>query len=112
MFCSFRYVFVWTTIQIFFFIASGLHKASIADISIESEDLDLMSMVIDSMYNYFTVIFLTTLPIYSLTSYLLFKKPKFNFAEHLVLAAYSFGTISFFGLVVSIVYWSFPPVLQ
>lgn len=64
------------------------------------------------MFKYFNLIQMLKIPFLSIGTYYLFKKSKFNFAEHLVLNCYIFSYVSFFlGLVLLLPEFLIGPVI-
>jgi hypothetical protein len=83
----FRFLLVAATLTV---IAEALSDstAMFALFDIKGTDDDSTAMVQDIMANYLNFIILLTVPFYAFGSWLVFRKPKWNLAEHLVVNAY------------------------
>ncbi len=75
--------------------------------SLEGSD-DASSKVIgDFMKNYMNVIILFSVPFYTIGSWIFFRKPKWNLAEHLVVNAYAISMIVLLSSIVSLIAYPF-----
>ena len=64
------------------------------------------------LFKYFNLIQMLKIPFLSIGTYYIFKKSKFNFAEHLVLNSYIFSYVSFFlGLVLLLPEFLMGPII-
>lgn len=75
-----------------------INKFSINSFSAQSAK-DLIGRFGEWTVTHYALFVLLSLPIYSLGTYLLFKKQKYNFIEHLVINAFVAGQKLFIGLV-------------
>lgn len=91
-------------------------KLMAQDINITGIDID--ARVNDSLFvqeligkfnnligKYFNLFQIIKIPFLSLGTYWLFKKSKFNFAEHLVINSYIYGYLSIFIIIIGICIW-------
>jgi len=79
------------------------------DIEAQKQDSEFIQGLIGNFNyligNYFNLFQMLKIPFLSLATYWLFKKSKFNFAEHLVINSYIYGYISIFVIFVGICIW-------
>lgn len=99
-FKPFSYLFILSTVYI---VLMQFLKISIADISVQSagtqsgdEELarvaeNLTSMIINFINNHYALISLLILPVMALCTFILFRKSRFNYGEHLIINSYISG---------------------
>lgn len=90
----FRFLFLWLTIQLFLMFSSGVFDFIQVQMAAElhQETTDFQQRINEVMLKYLQLFFLFSIPSLSLGTKLFFKKKQFNFAEHLVLNSYVYGT--------------------
>lgn len=69
----------------------------------------IKSPILEWLIRHYSYTALLLIPIFSFASYLSFKKSKFNYFEHLVLNAYTFGQITVIFIFVFPISYFFPP---
>jgi hypothetical protein len=62
-----------------------------------------MKSYTDFTMNYFNFVMILMLPLYAITTYLLFKKRNHNFSEHLVFNSYLVTNIGYIGLILQLI---------
>lgn len=90
----FRYLFLWLTIQLFLMFSTGLYDQVQAEMAEEMNQepnafVDLLNGI---MKNYMSIFFVVSIPSLALGTKLMFRKMKLNFAEHLVINSFGYGT--------------------
>ncbi|NQV52105.1 MAG: DUF3667 domain-containing protein [Flavobacteriales bacterium] len=74
---------------------------------VEGSNAASSEVIGDFMKNYMNVIILFSVPFYTLGSWLIFRKPKWNLAEHLVVNAYAISMIVLLSSVISLIAYPF-----
>lgn len=105
----FRYLFWWVTISVAINLSLGLYDRQQTEIQSyigASEDQKAFKLQQDlqqEVKKYLTFIPVLLVPFASISSYLLFKKKGYNYAEHLVLNAYVQGQMAMIGIPILLI---------
>ncbi|MGB0178159.1 MAG: DUF3667 domain-containing protein, partial [Owenweeksia sp.] len=101
-FHPFRFVFFWLTVQVILMVSTGLYKNFQQNLSGEMDGKGMgpeLEGFMTMYYTYMNIFFIIALPALAFGSWLLFRKRHYNYAEHLVISAYSYGGVTFLGLI-------------
>lgn len=108
----FRFIFIWASLAAIFGVAAGTYSdTSIAvneAMGVNEEQLKNTKKIQETIGSYMSFIIMAMIPFYSLGSYWLFKSKRFNYAEHLVINSYAFGSSTMLGIPFMIAYLFFP----
>lgn len=108
-FHPFSYIVLYATIAVFFYkffpiefsdgFSNGLNtdKSPKNDIKIE------MNLFLEWLMGYYNFLVLSLIPVYSLTSYLVYYKKGHNFFEHLVFNSYLQSNLGFISLLLQVI---------
>ncbi len=104
-FHPFRFVFFWLTLQVLFLVSTGFYQRVQDSINAQMGATTSASPAMEGFmhiyYSYMNIFMLLALPAMALGSWIVFRKKGYNYAEHLVLGAYTYGAISLMGLLFS-----------
>jgi hypothetical protein len=104
-----KFVFVAASFSALLMISTGVfedtsaNQAAISERSVKQKEATMKMM--QFIGNYMSLISLVYLPFAALMSKLFFKKPKYNFAEHLVFNAYTQGQATLYGMILTLAVW-------
>jgi len=117
----FRFLLLTVGLSTLINISLGLYDLQAADINEninttmglehDSEMLERQQRLQTEMKKYVNLIPLLVVPFISLTSFLFFKRLKYNYAEHLVMNSFFFGTLSFIGIPLLLLFAFFPQLI-
>lgn len=99
----FRFAFIMVTLSIIAFVSLGLYEASIELLSLNAEQNAQAKESIEFMSKYGNLVALTMVPFVALGTWIVFRKR--NLAEHLVANFFSFGFVSFVGILLAPIYY-------
>lgn len=103
-FHPFRYVFIWTTLQLLLAFSTGMMEA-IQESVVQGQMTNAQQQeAMNKINSYMSPILMASIPFLALTTYLLFRRPKYNYAEHLIYNSYAYGTVTFAGFLVILIY--------
>tara|TARA_R110002072_G_scaffold12269_5_gene53494 strand:- start:1185 stop:2048 length:864 start_codon:yes stop_codon:yes gene_type:complete len=92
----FRYLFLWLTIQIFLMFSTGLFDMIQSQMALElqaqQQDSEFQLAVNQAIRKYMQIFFVLSIPFLAWGTRLLFRKKRLNFAEHLVVNSFGYGT--------------------
>lgn len=102
----FRMLLISATLAV---IADAITGSSelIGAMNLRSEGPDL-----DQVRDNMDLIIIAMVPFFALGTYLIYRKPKWNYAEHLAINAYGLSSITIFGAVLSVLAMPFPDQLR
>lgn len=106
----FRFSFITVTLSILLYITLGLFETSIDLLALDDEQNAQAKESIIFMQKYGNFVSLTLVPFVGLGTWLFFRKR--NFAEHLVANFFSFGLVSFIGILFVPLYYFSTSVLR
>jgi len=112
-FQPFSYIILFATIAVFFYkffpmdslndYSEGFNKGfNTSNSSVKAPEFD-MKQYMNSFMNYYNFIVLMLLPIYALTSYIIYRKRGHNFFEHLVFNSYIQTNLGFITLILQLI---------
>lgn len=106
----FRYLFLWLTINLFLMFSTGLFDQVQAEMAVEmnQESNPISDLLLNWMKNYMQLFFLVSIPFLALGTKVLFRKMKLNFAEHLVINSFGYGTAMVVSTLIIPFYFLFP----
>ncbi|NNM23411.1 MAG: DUF3667 domain-containing protein [Flavobacteriaceae bacterium] len=108
----FRYMIIWTTINLLFAFWLGIDEmiqANMGPTSVEEGlGADELLAANQQFNNWMNILVLLVIPIKSAASYLLFRRKKKNYAEHLIMNSFIFGQGAFMSFVTQFVFYLFP----
>ncbi len=117
----FRYLLLTVGLSTLINLSLGIYDMQAADINEninatmgldqDPELLERQQQLQTEMRKYANLIPLLIVPFISLMSLLLFKRLKYNYAEHLVMNAFFFGTLSFIGIPLLLLFAIFPQLI-
>lgn len=112
----FRYAFIWATVSVLLTLWLGIFDIQQEEMQelmgVQNErQLAFQQAFNEQLKNYLNFFILLALPFTSFMSYLLLKKQKWNYAEHLILNAYVFGQNAVMGLLSQSIFSFFPQYL-
>lgn len=112
-FQPFSYIVLYATLAVFFYkffpmqsvidYSEGFTNGMNASNNTQNVPQFDMSKFMDSMMNYYNFIVLSLLPLYALTSYLIFSKRGHNFFEHLVFNSYIQTNLGYISLILQVI---------
>ena len=109
----FRFVFIWATISAILNVYFGFFEDSQEMMSqtfgeeanYNEEQIEFTKKSNEVIRNYMSLVIMATIPFMSFFSYLLFKKKKYNYAEHLIVNAYANASSIVIGLPLLVFYF-------
>jgi len=108
----FRFMFIWATISAILGAAAGSFEDSGVAINeamgVDEQGLDRTRFMMKKMNQYMNILIMLMIPFYALGSYLLFRKAKNNYAEHLIINAYAISSSVAIGLPFVMLYFYYP----
>ncbi len=108
----FRFVFIWATISAIIGVASGAFEETGVNMNqamgMDQEQLESTRMTMEFMKQYMSFVIMVMIPIFSLSSYWLFKSKGLNYAEHLIMMSFAQSGSIIIGLPLTIAYMFFP----
>lgn len=120
-FTPLKYLFILVSISALILIGSGVYDDAIstqiqnpkAAVNAKQQAfMQNMQWVSKEMRNYMTLLSLVQLPIFAWFSLWLFKKPRLNYAEHLIVNAYALAQSNFYHVIILLFSWAIPSFLH
>jgi hypothetical protein len=90
--------------------AKGMYESM--GVEYTKEQMAIQERNIQLMMDYFSLVYLLILPFFSMSTYLLFKKSGYNYAENLIINCYVYGTICFVSLLWLFLVFGIPGLKQ
>ncbi|MBK8705957.1 MAG: DUF3667 domain-containing protein [Saprospiraceae bacterium] len=76
-----------------------MQSSQFTGVALTPEAVEMQKKTYEVMVKYMSLVYVALIPIMSLGSYFIFKRYKFNYAEHMVANSYLYGQLSLLSLV-------------
>lgn len=114
-FQPFSYIILYATVAVFFYklfpmeIITDYSEGFTKDLNSTNTNVPKIDMksYMETLMNYYNFFVLLFIPIYALTSYIIFNKRGHNFFEHLVFNSYLQSNLGFISLVLQVILVNF-----